>query len=290
MGHDELDRYEERFVAEMHRLVVEIGVQFLGPDDSEALERSLKDWFNIQAALHVAVRDHSCPRFEQMFAALGPLWNWHGHTTAGAQWADELLARETIDADERIAALSVASMAVSSNTAAASEPFLVEAERLWRDGGTDPPVVVLAIRSLSAMLAGDNDLACELAAEVLELCRSIDTFTVVRGQAVVMALSVLSLAEADLVVFREAFERERANADAKGSKWFLLGLRASASRVVDQLDIDDPVQFVETTANQQYEAGYLHAVAHTFEALAMLLLQRGCGWSVSARVGSRCIL
>ncbi|MEE9414107.1 MAG: adenylate/guanylate cyclase domain-containing protein [Acidimicrobiales bacterium] len=275
VAHDELARCQERFVVEMHRMVLEIGVEFLGPDDHDALERSLKDWFNIQAALQLALRDDSSPRFEQMFAALYPLWNWHGHTTAGAQWANELLARGNIDAQERIAALSSAAMVVSSDTAAANEPFLAEAERVWREFDTDPPVVVFAIRALSVMLAGDNDLACTGAGEVLDLCRSIETFTAVRGHAVVMALSILSLAEDELTVFREAFEREQANADAKGSKWFLLGLQASASRVVDRLDIDDPVAFVETTAKQQFEAGYLHAVAHTYEALAMLLLQRG---------------
>ena len=272
--HGELADLRDRYLDVIADFVVTAGEGLLGVDSMAARDRIVDEWLHVQAVLQIAAEDLDTARFETLYAALGPIWNQHGRTADGAAWSRELLRRTDVDPVARSKALFPAIGAVSSNEAGAGEDLIVAAEELWREHGTEPPVVGFGVRALNTHVGGDDLGGCELAAETLRMCRDITDFTWNRNQAVVMALSVLSLAEQDLVVFREMFEYE-SNLAADDHLWRGMNVRASASRVVDQLDFDDPIGFVAETARLQMGAGYHHAAAHTFEALGVQHLKVG---------------
>lgn len=281
-AHDELRRANEfdartvEFLTLFENLAIDSGHQLLGPDDRAAIKVIEADWQNIRAALQSAADDVTSSRFEEMYAALAPVWNAHGRASEGAQWASELLERPVLDPARRAAAIIPAAGALNIQGAGGGNAFVEEAEELWRTHGTEAPVGALANRALDAMLSGQDELASELCDQALALCNEVPEGSWNRDHAITNVLSVLSIIEKDLRRFEPLFKSEMRKAEQGRSEWYRTTLLSTSAQAVDRMaSVVDPIAAVEEMDAQLRSVGNLQTVSHTLSSLTVLHLRRG---------------
>lgn len=265
---------QSAYAAEYHRLVLELGPALLGPRDRDAVLTVGSEWPHIRAALQVTSDDIDSTRFEEMYAALGPIWNAHARTIEGVQWAEALMRRPVIDPHKRAAALNPAAGVANAHTSGAGQPFADEAIALWQAHDTIPPVAVLANQALDEMLHAHDEEAIATCRSVIAMCSELDAASWNRDFAMANALSVLGTIGGDTEFLREIYGREMARAETIGCSWHETALRAAVSPCAGEL-VDDPVAFVQESVDRLLAIGNPHSAAHCLEQLAIHNLKAG---------------
>lgn len=270
----DFDDTEAGYVAEYHRLVAELGPALLGPGDRDAVLTVTMEWPHIRAAFQTTSNDRDSTRFEEMYAALGPIWNAHARTIEGVQWGEVLLQRAVLDPHKRAAALNPAAGVANAHSSGAGRPFADEALALWQEHDTIPPVAVLANRALDEMLHARDEEAIATCRGVIEMCRELDDASWNRDFAMANALSVLGTIGNDTEFLKEIYAREQARAATIGCSWHETALRAAVSPCAGEL-VDDPVAFVQESVDRLLAIGNPHSASHCLEQLAIHNLKAG---------------
>ncbi|MEE9416606.1 MAG: adenylate/guanylate cyclase domain-containing protein [Acidimicrobiales bacterium] len=275
-AHNELGVTTVAYTDEIHRRVVTAGQALLGSEDRFAVAALTADWPHVRAVLKLAADDDESTRFEEMYAALGTLWNEHGRTTEGVRWARVLLDRRVLDPHLRVAALNSASGAMNVQQAGAAKPFNEEAIALWRVHDTEPPLCALANQALDAMLNGRDDEGRALCRQVIDLAAENDTPSWNHQHAVPVAISILGVLEPDSEQFKAVWDNEMERATRIGCSWHKTTVRATMSRNVDKFpELGDPQTFVRQSVDGLVALGNPHSACHHLSSLAILCIRAG---------------
>lgn len=271
----DFDATNERYVETFQQMAIELGHRLLGPDDQPAFVALDADWQNIQSGIQCAASDQSSARFEELFAALAPLWTARGRSLEGADWAQILGTRPTIDPGRRVAALVPAASVLNSRRAGEGRMLSDEAEALAAEHGTAPPLGAIANRALEAMLTGDEELARRLCDEVIARLDELPVVDWNRYHAVTNTLGVLSVIGGDVDRFRRVLDKETANAREHGSDWYQATIAGAILQMAHKLEFDDPRGHMVNTIRRLEALGNMHTASQSLAALAAYDLRTG---------------
>ncbi|MEM7140755.1 MAG: adenylate/guanylate cyclase domain-containing protein [Actinomycetota bacterium] len=272
----ELEAITEAYTAAIHASALDAANRLIGPDDRAAQDALERDWDHIRAAMGAMAADETSGRFQELYGALAPMWNEHGRSTEGIQWAEMLRGRPTLDPALRARALMVAGCVLNIQRAGAAQEYDDEAFALWREHDTDPPMTPMANQALDAMLNADDERARELVDQVLAFAAADETPTWNRDHAVAVVLSVLGQLDPDLEEFRAIWDREMARAAEIGCEWHQVVVRATMSRNVDKYpDLGDPKPWVSSVVDDLLALGNPHSASHHLSSLAVLDIRSG---------------
>jgi predicted ATPase len=276
---DEAAAVEAAYVSYYQNLVLDQRTVMLGPDDQQAFALIDADWGNIRLALEAAAGDRHSTRFDELYVALAPVWLARSRTVEGSEWAQQFLDRPVLDPQLRASVLGAAAALSQTRNTGDGAPLVAMAEELWVTHDLRPPLSALANRALVAMMDGQDDVANEYCAIVLDGLAKTDDLTWGRYNATSTCLSVLALV-GDKDRFREAYVPALRFAEDQGSTWFYAAVRASAASLEHELDRENARTELAITLNAMESIGSHQATVPVAMMIAMHELR--CGDVVAA--------